>query len=425
MNRVWFLLVLVALLLMCKQSESRAKVIYVDATELQQAVDTAPPHSILMADRNLSVEISKTILIDRPLTLIGLNARLKPGLGGTSILEIVAEDVHIRDFNLEGNGDSVTQAERAPLIVVRRSRFVIENGETNNSAKDGVMITPDPEFGDIEHGVVRNLTGHDTIRDIVSIGGAGDRSLFVRHLVVENIRAYNSRLRGPVEVSDGSEHITVRDVYAESCLYGVDVQDHGREGMINRHIVIEGVQVRNCKMAIRTANNDFGHDGLTIRNVTIIDWQENESPPIDVKNTKNLVIDNVQIQGAVKGPAIRIRNCDNLTIRNVTVADSGTEPGGKDCAVQVEDSDRALIDNVVIVGERQPEIGVFYRVRADERFGGLRIHNVMAENVLGTGIVVENLSQSGSLDSYLITGNMATVEVKLTGRKGLVEGNLE
>ena len=91
----------------------------------------------------------------------------------------------------------------------------------------------------------------------------------------------------------------------------------------------------------------------------------------------------------------------------------------------MEDSDGALIDNVVIVGERQPEIGVFYRVRADGRFGGLRIHNVMAENVLGTGIVVENLSQSGSLDSYLITGNMATVEVKLTGRKGLVEGNLE
>ena len=52
---------------------------------------------------------------------------------------------------------------------------------------------------------------------------------------IENIRAYGSRLRGPVEVSDGSEHITVRDIYAESSFYGVDVQDHGRQGMINRH----------------------------------------------------------------------------------------------------------------------------------------------------------------------------------------------
>ena len=399
----------------------RPEVIYVDAWELQEAIDSAAPHSTLIANRNDQVEITETVRIDKPLTLVGLNARLEAGLPKTPILQVLAEEVHIRDFILEGNGDSVTQAERAALIEVRRSHFVIEDGQTNNSAKDGIMITPLPEYGDIEHGVVRHITGRDVIRDIVSMSGAGDKGLFLRHLVVENIRSYGSELRGPVEVSDGSEHITVRDVYAEGCAYGVDVQDHGRKGMINRHIVIEGVHVKNTDTAIRTANRDFGHDGLTIRNVTVIDWDENTRfQPLDIKNTSNVLIDNVQIHGTVKGPAVLVKNSDHVTIRNVTITDGGQDGA----AVVVEDSRNAVIDNVVIIGDSQPEIGVAYRVRADERFGGLRITNVIADQVRGTGIVVENLSEKGGLDSFLITGNMATVEAKVKSKRQLVEGNL-
>ena len=42
----------------------------------------------------------------------------------------------------------------------------------------------------------------------------------------------------------------------------------------------------------------------------------------------------------------------------------------------------------------------------------------------GTGIVVENLSKAGGLKSYMVTGNMATVEAKLEAGKRLVDGNL-
>ena len=77
---------------------------------------------------------------------------------------------------------------------------------------------------------------------------------------------------GAVEASDGSEFITIRDVYAEGCRYGVDIQDHNRPGQINRHIIVDGLHVRNSYMAVRTRNHDFGHDGLTIRNVTGSDW---------------------------------------------------------------------------------------------------------------------------------------------------------
>lgn len=395
----------------------------IDAGALQREVAAAPPHSVLIADRNRQVEVAETVRIDKPVTLVGLNLRLRPGLAKTPILEILAEGVRLRDFVLEGNGDSVTQEERAPLIVVRRGRFVIEDGETNNSAKDGVMITPVAEYGDIEHGVIRNLTGRNTIRDIVSISGRGNEGLQVRHLVVEGIRSFGSELRGAVEVSDGSEHITVRDVYAESSFYGVDVQDHSQPGMINRQIVIDGVQVRDCVTAIRTANKDFGHDGLVIRNVTGVDFRDDERwRPLHVRNTRNVVIENVRLQGGPQGaPWVYVANSDNVTIRNLALVDADQN---EEAAVVVEDAGNALVDNVVFSGEAQPRTAVLYRIRADERFGGLRIRNVVAPAAGEAGVAIENLSESGGLDSYAITDNLATVRAEAAPPERRVERNL-
>ena len=397
-------------------------VIEVDAAKLQEAIDSAAPYSLLVADRSRPVEVSETVRIDKPVTLVGLHMRLRPGLAKTPILEIRSEHVRIRDFTLVGNGDSVTQPDRAPLILVRRGRFVIEDGQTDNSAKDGVMITPGPEFGNIEHGVIRNLTGRNTIRDIVSIGGRGNEGLYVRHLVVENIRSYGSQLRGPVEVSDGSEHITVRDIYAESSFYGVDVQDHGKEGMINRHVLIDGVQVKDCVTAIRTANRDFGHDGLTIRNVSGQDFRASDRwRPIHVRNTRNLLIENVRISGGPSdAPWLMVENSDNVAIRNVTLVDANQEGP----AVVVEDANNALVDNVVFAGQSRPAQAIEYRIRADERFGGLRIRNVVAPGTKSAGIALSNLSESGMLESYAITDNMATVKADLRAKSSVVEGNL-
>jgi hypothetical protein len=373
--------------------------------DLQKSIDEAAPHASINADRDHEIEITRTITISRPLTLVGLNARLAPGLERTPILLVTAEGVRIRDFHLTGNADSVPQEGRAPLIEVRRGRFVIENGETNNSSKDGIMITPVPQYGSIEHGVVRNITSRGTVRDTVSIGGAGEQGLFVRHLVVENIRAHGSRMRGPVEVSDGSEHITVRDVYAESCHYGVDIQDHGAEGQVNRHIVIDGLQVKNTSIAVRTANHDFGHDGLTIRNVTAFDWPADARTPFYVRNTSNVLIENVRLHDCPAGPCLHLRNGDNVTLRNIAFIDAGHDGP----ALLVEDANEALIDNVAVSGQRQPQFGVAYRVSAGETFGGLRISNVVAPDARVAGIALEKRSDSGRLEPWQLSGNLATV----------------
>ena len=404
-----------------------AEVIHIDAAELHRAVDEAPPHSVLMSDRGRQVEVAATIRIRKPLTLVGLNLRLKPGLERTPMIEVLSEGVTIRDFTLEGNVDSVPFERRASLVVFRKGRFVVEHGETNRSAKDGFTFTPVSKHGDIEHGVIRNVTGKGTARDIISIGGAGDKGLFVRHLVVENIRAYGSEERGGVEVSDGSEYITVRDVYAESSHYAVDVQDHGRQGMVNSHIIIDGVNVKDCEVAVKTANADFGHDGLTIRNVSGTNFRQDVRwRPLHVKNTRNVLIENVRIHhpaGAESSnfPSVLIENSDNVTIRNLTVVNAATDGA----AVVVEDANNTLIDNVVFEGAKaRPAIGIPYRVRANKQYRGLRIRNVLARDVRAEGIVLENLSKSGGLDSYMITGNLSSVRDKIEGHRKVVLDNL-
>jgi hypothetical protein len=428
-----------------------------DASDLQRVIDQAPPHGVVTLDRSSQIEIEATVRITKPLTLVGLNARLKPGLERTPLLEVLAEGVRIRDFLVEGNRDTVGQSRRAPLIVVRRGRFIIENGETNNSTKDGVMISPIAEYGDIEHGVVRNLTARGTIRDVVSMSGAGDRGLFIRHLVVENIRAYGSALRGPVEVSDGSEYVTVRDIYAESCAYGVDVQDHNRPGQVNRHITIEGVFVKDTPVAVRTANSDFGHRGLTIRNVSGEDWPAEDEQlgdpgelnratstphtpvgttpigrgaagnslvkgwrPVHIRNTADVVIENVRIDGCPSEPCVLIENSDNVTVRNVTFT-NGDHDGA---SMLVQDANDTLIDDVVFRGTRQPEFGIRYLVVSNERFRALRIRNVSAEDVRTAGIVLENVSESGSLASYIVTDNVAAIQIEVDAEHGLLHNNL-
>lgn len=388
---------------------SQASSIEMHGDDLQAAVDAAPPYSVVTVDSNRTLLIEKTVVVRKPLTIVGLRARLKPKLGETPILHVRAEEFRMRDFVLEGNADTVPQERRAPLVLIHRGRFVIENGEVLNSSKDGLMITPTAEFGDVEHGAVRNLVGRGIVRDVVSIGGAGDEGLFVRHLLVENIRAYDSSLRGPAEVSDGSEHITIRDVYAENCAYGVDMQDHNRPGQINRHVVLENIRVKNTKSAVRAANHDFGHDGLTIRDVSGEDWPDSNRSLIEIRNTSNVLVENASIYGCTDQSPVLVKNSDNVTLRDVSVIDCNR--AGE--ALLVEDSDDFVLDGLRVSGARKPPVGLRYRISSNEAFGGLQVRGVSAEGVGDAGILLENGSESGSLRSKRLDGNLAVVRDQL------------
>ena len=58
---------------------------------------------------------------------------------------------------------------------------------------------------DLIGGVVRDVVGRGVRRDVVSISGSGGHGRRIRDVLVENVRCYESALRGAVEVSDGTD----------------------------------------------------------------------------------------------------------------------------------------------------------------------------------------------------------------------------
>src|SRR5204863_6134339 len=92
-------------------------------------------------------------------------------------------------------------------------------------------------------------------------------------------------------VSDGTDNITVRKVYAESSVYAIDVQDHKQPDQVNRNVVIEDIFALRCKHAIRTANSRQGHSNLTVRDITA---QQCVSP-VQISHTGSPHFSNVRV----------------------------------------------------------------------------------------------------------------------------------
>ena len=395
------------------------KLIYPKGRDLQQVIDAAPPYSIVVCDRNQQLTISTPVVIRKPLTLRGLNARLPDRLGKTSILEVESEHVTITDFALRGNADTVAQEARAPLIRIYTGNFRVVRGVFENSSKDGVEVSPLARSGDIVGGVIRDIVGRGVVRDVVSLSGTlGDRNPQVRNVLIENIRGYDSPLRGSVEVSDGTDHITVRKVYAENCIYAIDLQDHNKKPEINRNIIINDVYALNCRHAIRTANHRFGHANLTMMNITAEQCQH----PLQVSNTDRVTIQDVRIidhKGG--GAAMTVQSCDGLTIRDVIIMNSASDGAG----LLVQNCQDVIIDGVSLLQKTEGlSSGVRFHISRDRAFSNLRIRNVSAKNVQDAGVILENRSKNGTLADYIVSGNIARVSDRIQGTNGLVINNI-
>jgi hypothetical protein len=394
--------------------------IRVDGRNLQQVIDDAPTNSIILCDPNQPITLSTPVRIHKPLTLRGLNARLPGQLGRTSLVIVTAKGVTISDFQLTGNGDTVPQDQRAPLLVIGAGNFRVENGRLSNSSKDGIMIDGDFAGGDdIVGGVVRDIVGQKVIRDVVSISGSGKGAAKIRNVLVDNIRCYDSRLRGCVEVSDGTDNITVRKVYAESSVYVVDVQDHRTLGQTNHNVLVEDVYAFRCKHAIRTANRPLGHANLTVRDITA----ERCTDPIQISNTENVTLCNVRVinhEGG--GYPVYLKNCRGLSVRDVMVQNTTC----KGPALLLEDCDVALVDGFLLRGDATNlSSGICFRLTTGEAFSGLHITHVSAPGFPEAGIILEATGrQKGTLADYIISGNLARVQDRIRGPRAILFNNL-
>jgi hypothetical protein len=400
----------------------RAGLIRVDGRDLQRVIDEAPPHSVILCDPNQQITRSVPFKIDKPLTMRGLNARLPDKLGSTPLVIVTAKGVTVSDFVLTGNGDTVSQDVRAPLLVIGAGDFRVENGQFFNCSKDGINIDGDVLGCDIVGGVVRDIVGRKVIRDTVSISGSSSKGgRLIRNVLVENIRCYESERRGCVEVSDGTDNITVRKVYAESSVYAIDVQDHDVASQINRNVVVEDVYALRCKHAIRTSNRPLGHANLTVRDITAKECTD----PVQISNTDNLSLYNVRVidhTGNGKHYAVYLKNCQGVSVRDVTVENTGH----KGPAMLVEDCDHTLIDGFTLRGRNDNlGTGIAFRLTTDRAFSGLRISNVFAPEVTDAGIILEATGKKkGTLADYIIAGNLAKVQDRIQGPRASIVNNL-
>ena len=413
--------IIAVLLLVALQADpaSGPSTMEVTQADLQAAIDWAPSNCIVRCDPNRTFTLATPVTIRKPLTLVGLRARLPEKLGSTPLIIVQAEGVSVTDFELTGNADSVPQSERAPLLVIHASAFRVERGQFLNSSKDGVMIDGDGSKGDIVGGVVRDVVGRGVRRDVVSISGSDGNGRLIRNVLVDNVRCYDSAHRGAVEVSDGTDNITVRKVYAESAVYAIDVQDHNKPGQSNRNVVVEDVYALHCKHALRTANTRKGHANLTVRDITAREC----AIPVQISHTENLHLSNVRVLDHESGkPPIHIEDCHGVTVRDVLVENAVV----KGAAILLQNCGEAFVDGFTVRGQNNNVAeAVCFRITTKETFSGLRISNVSARGLTEAGIVLEAAGkQTGTLTDYVITGNLATVVDRIKGERGVVSNNL-
>jgi hypothetical protein len=218
-----------------------------------------------------------------------------------------------------------------------------------------------------------------------------------------------------VEVSDGTDNVTVRKVYAEDCVYAVDVQDHKAPGQINSNVFIQDVFARRCTHAIRTANRPLGHANLAIDRVTA----EHCAAPLMIRNTDGVILRDVTIvDHASRQPPIALTNCRALSVRDVTI--KGGDDSGP--AVVVTNCDEVLVDGITL-RVASAAAALCYRVTSGATFSGLRVRNVFAPRSATAGILLERDGERGTLTDYLISGNVARVLDRIRGERAVIVGN--
>jgi hypothetical protein len=362
--------------------------------DLQQLLDDAPAHATFIFRPSDEYVLQKTLFIDKPLTIKGFAAKLPDGLAASMIV-VRHAGVTIDNMKLTGNAGTISEEERKALLSIEKGYFRIENSFFHNSSKDGIEVS-NPDAKTIEHGVIRNIIGRGNLRDLVSINGENDGR--IHHLLIEHIRCYNSPHRGAVEVSDGTENITVRKVYADSCVYAVDVQDHGYPDVVNHEILVEEIIARNCRHAVRTANSDIGHARHIFRDITALNCQQ----PMYITNINNVFIDNISIQGhSGNNQLFLLRNCRNVTLSNAVLADIPTGGAG----LNLVNCDHVFVSNMRLTGNIALDYGLHYLIDDGRQYEALTIVHSVLTGAKKTGIQLQKKNGS-TLSNLILNGNV-------------------
>jgi len=314
--------------------------------DLRDQVWRAPAESELVASEGCVWETNRSVQVHRPMTIRGVRVRLVPGIGKKPAIWVASKGVTITDFTLIGNKGTIPESHRQSLLWVSAGNFTIERGRLVNSTRDGIMvhairsskITPEP----VENGVIRDITGIGNNRDLVALTTAGDGAIKTSHILVENIRAFNSDLRGAVEVGDGVEDIVIRNVYARESFYTIAIQDHQRSELeTNNRVEITSVVGVGNKYGILAQTHRPGHGNFNITGMVFVDCRR----PIFLKYIDFLSLSDLRVEGTREQFApIEFQDCRDLSVQDISIRNSS----GRDGVMVVYSSKRVKVEGLTL-----------------------------------------------------------------------------
>ncbi|KAJ8903431.1 hypothetical protein NDN08_004539 [Rhodosorus marinus] len=371
--------------------------------DLEEQIESASDGDFLRANSNCEWTVDNAISIRSRITIRGVRAKLKSGVGLTAIFKVLEPGVIIEDFVLTGNKDSVKEAFRMSLILVFKSDVTIRNGVFYDSSQNGVAVRANQGASDIVGGLLENLEGHGCERDVVSISTRDNGLRGTRNITVKNIRAYKSRKKGAVEVSDGAEDIIVDNIYAERCVYAVDIQDHSKGKLeSNNRIKISNVHAYRCKFAVRSETTDIGHSDIEISDV----YARGCTRTMSLKNIMNLTIYNVRSEGNKgTGNAIELMNCDNLVLRD---AHFGNRLGSVS-AVWVKNSKNARVYSVKLTSGSAFKYGITVLATLSKDFESLMVEENDVASAKTVGIRILETNPQSNLGNIVLANNIGTI----------------
>jgi len=382
----------------------------------QAAVDAAAPGETVVADPAVDHVLAEPLVVNTPdLTVRGLSLRLADD-ADENLIEIGADGVALSAFHLDGNRANQYGERQSSGVLVTGARGVtVADGRVENvsrhglrivDASDATSLTPgdtvhvDP--GPVADVTVRNVRVDRPRRDGCSVEGPD-----LRRAHVQNVRTFGSSDRGCVEVKDGASDAVVAGCYAEDCVYGVAVQDHGTYPTAD--VRIAGNAARDCETLVDAQTDHPPQNVAVTGNVGVRLGADGMGGPggVYLHLIEGLVVANNVLDG-VRGPGLRVEDCRDAAVRGNVIRDV-EGPG-----VAVEAADRLAVADNGVTGSADPAIAV----RGGD--GGGREVRVGDNRCSGGGIAV-----SGAVDRYLVAGNLlAGPVVDDADGRGLATDNL-
>ncbi|KAJ8906665.1 hypothetical protein NDN08_003155 [Rhodosorus marinus] len=114
--------------------------------------------------------LTEMVVVSNPLKLSDISVTLVPG-AAINAIRIMADGVTIKNLNAVGNLGTVDPSERAALLEIKGSKFLIDGANFYNSSRDGIECRANntAQAVPVRNGIIRNIYGNGIRSDAVKI----------------------------------------------------------------------------------------------------------------------------------------------------------------------------------------------------------------------------------------------------------------